>query len=222
MTLPRHNLLVRLVLLLGLSVVPISANAAQLAMAWSDNAVDEDGFLVERRNAAGGAFAQIISLGPNTVAYLDSGVAAGSTYCYRVRAFNSVGMSAYTNEACGTATATSGSPLSVSLPKSTYSTRETLVATVNAVAGAVPTPVDAYVVVQAPGGGLLSLLLDGRLVPGLVPIASGIVLPSVAAPFGLPLAGAPPGSYTWLAAVTSPGTLTLVSPIVSTPFTIVP
>ena len=222
MTLPRNKPLIRLVLLLSLGVIPASADAAQLAMAWSDNSVDEAGFLVERRLATGGTFVQIASLGPNAVAYLDSGVAAGGSYCYRVRAFNSVGMSAYTNEACGTATASSGTPLSVSLPKSSFTRAETLVVTVNAVAGAVTVPIDAYVVVQAAGGGLLSLQLDGRLVPGLVPMARGIVLPSVSAPFGLPLAGAPPGSYTWMAAVTSPGTLTLVSPIVSTPFTIVP
>ena len=222
MTLPRNKPLARLVLLLGLSVIPASADAAQLAMAWSDNSVDEDGFLVERRPAAGGSFVQIAALGPNAVAYLDGGVAAGAAYCYRVRAFNAVGPSAYTNEACGTAAAASGHPLSVTLPKSSFTRAETMVATVNAVAGGVTVPVDAYVVVQTAGGGLLSLQLDGRLVPGLVPMASGIVLPSVVAPYGLPLAGAPPGSYTWLAAVTSPGTLTLVSPIVSTPFTIVP
>jgi hypothetical protein len=89
------------------------------------------------------------------------------------------------------------------------------------VGGVVPGAVDAYVVVQA-GAALLSLQLDGRLVPGLVPIARNIALPTVAAPFAFPLAGAPPGSYTWLAGVTTPGTLTLVAPIASTPFTITP
>ena len=70
-----------------------------------------------------------------------------------------------------------------------------MVATVQAVGGVVTQPIDAYVVVQT-GGGLLSLQLDGRLVPGLVPIARNIVLPTVAAPFAFPLAGAPPGTYT--------------------------
>jgi hypothetical protein len=81
--------------------------------------------------------------------------------------------------------------------------------------------VDVYVVVQA-GGAMLSLQLDGRLVPGLVPLARGIVLPTIDAPFAFPLAGAPPGAYTWLAAVTSPGSMTMAAPVASTPFTITP
>ena len=204
------------------ALVPISAGAAQLGLAWSDNSLDEDGFLVERQEGASGSFAQIALLGPNAAAFFDSSVAAGASYCYRVRAFNSVGMSPYTNEACGTATASSAFPLSVSLNKSMFSSGETLVSTVNAVGGLINTPVDAYVVVDTGGGGFLSLQLAGGLVSGLIPIARGIVLPSMSAAFAFPLAGAPPGNYTWMAAVTTPGTLTLVSPIASTPFTIVP
>ena len=112
-------------------------------------------------------------------------------------------------------------PLAVTLTKPSYTRAETLVVTVQATAGLVTTPVDAYVVVQA-GGVYLSLQLDGRLVPGLVPLARGVVVPTIAVPFAFPLAGVPPGSYAWLAAVTAPGTLSLASPIVTTPFTVVP
>ena len=201
--------------------MPASAQTAQLVLSWSDNSSDEDGFLVERRAATGG-FAQIGSVGPNAVTFVDSGVVAGQPYCYRVRAFNAVGPSAYTNEVCGTPSGPSSSPISVTLNKTTFSSTDTLVATVTAVGGVIAVPVDAYVVVEVAGGAFLSLQLDGRLVPGLTPIARNIMLPSVAVPFAFPLAGAPPGSYRWLAAVTSPGTLTLVSPLASTPFTIAP
>lgn len=198
-----------------------AADAAQLALSWTDNAGDEDGFLVERRPAPSGAFRPLAALGSNVVGYLDATVADGGTYCYRVRAFNVAAMSAYTNEVCGTATGAATSPLEVTLNQSSFRQRDTMVATVRAMGGVVPGAVDAYVVVQA-GGALLSLQLDGRLVPGLVPIARNIVLPTVAAPFAFPLAGAPPGSYLWLAGVTTPGTLTLVAPIASTPFTVTP
>jgi hypothetical protein len=203
--------------------VPVSAQAAQLALTWSDNSTNEDGFLVERRSSTGG-FASVGAVGPDVVTFLDSGLQAGADYCYRVRAFNSVGTTPYTNEVCGTAAgggAPPSAPLSVSLNQSTFSRTDTLITTVLAVSGVIATPVDAYIVLNV-GSGFLSLQLDGRLVPGLVPIARGIVLPSVSAPFTFPLAGAPPGAYTWLAAVTTPGTLTLVSPLASTPFTIVP
>lgn len=112
-------------------------------------------------------------------------------------------------------------PLSVALNSTSPSTRDTLLVTVQASSVRVTTPVDAYVVVQA-GAAYLSLQLDGRLVPGLVPIARSVVLPTLAVPFAFPLAGAPPGSYSWLAAVTTPGTLSLLAPIETTPFTISP
>ena len=201
--------------------VPVSAQAAQLILSWSDNSSDEDGFVIERRAAAGG-FAQIGAVGANVVTFLDAGVVSGEQYCYRVRAINAAGPSGYTNEVCGTATGVSTSPISVTLNQATFSSTDTLVATVIAVGGVIATPVDAYVVIEVGGGAFLSLQLDGRLVPGLVPIASNFIVPSVSAPFAFPLAGAPPGEYRWLAAVTTPGTLTLISPLASTPFTIVP
>lgn len=197
------------------------AGAAQLALSWADNAGDEDGFLVERRLQSAGAFQQVAALGPNVIGYLDSAVQGGTAYCYRVRALNLAGLSATSNEACGTAAAAATLPLSVTLDQPTYRQRDTMVATVQAVSGIVSGAIDAYVVVQA-GGALLSLQLDGRLVPGLVPIARNIALPTISAPFAFPLAGAPPGNYTWLAGVTSPGTLTLVAPIASTSFTVTP
>ena len=217
---PRGPVLHVLLLLCVSLVAAPAAQAAQLAVSWVDNSGDEDGFLVERRGQAAGAFQPVATLGPNAVAFLDTGVAAGTAYCYRVRAFNLAGPSTYSSEGCGTSAA-GLLPLSVTLNQTAYRQRDTMIATVQAVGGLVPSAVDAYVVVQT-AGGLLSLQLDGRLVPGLVPIVRGIVLPTVAAPFAFPLAGAPPGTYTWLAGVTTPGTLGLLAPIASTTFTIAP
>lgn len=112
-------------------------------------------------------------------------------------------------------------PLAVTLNQTTFRPGDTLIATVRAVGGVVASPVDAYVVVQA-GGAWLSLQLDGRLVPGLVPIARRVVLPSVDVPFAFPLAGVPPGSFAWVAGLTLPGSLSLVAPLQTTPFAIVP
>lgn len=112
-------------------------------------------------------------------------------------------------------------PLSVTLNQTTFRRSDTLVVTVHAVAGVVTLPIDAYVVLDA-GGPIFSLQLDGRLVPGLVPLARGVVVPTGSATFGYPLSGAPPGAYTWIAGLTATGTLSLASPLVTTPFTIVP
>ena len=86
---------------LGLSH-PVLA-APQVTLTWKDNSNNEDGFSVERRLATDPvtAFKEIGTLGPNVVFYVDTTVVAGTLYCYRVKAFSTVGgSSAYTNEAC--------------------------------------------------------------------------------------------------------------------------
>ncbi len=114
------------------------------------------------------------------------------------------------------------SPLTVTLNQSTFTRHEALVVTAHATAGVIQGAVDAYIVVQLTNGSFLSLQQSGQLVPGLVPIARAVVLPTLSVPFTFPLAMAPPGSYAWLAAVTSPGTLNLLSAIERVPFTIAP
>lgn len=205
----------------ALAMAP-AAEAASLALAWDDTSVNEIGFFVERRSSTQTSFEAVATLPADTTAYLDQNLPAGSSYCYRVRAYNNAGASGYTNDACGTAWATSAVPLSVSLNSTRLPANATMVAVVNVVGGVVPSAIDAYVVLDAGGGALFSLQADGSVVPGLLPIARGIVLATASVPFVFPLAGAPPGNYVWMAALTAPGTLALVSPVVSTPFTVLP
>lgn len=81
---------------------PVRTDADELTLIWADNSTNEDGFAVERRTAQSGSFAEIATLGTNVGSYADSSLVSGATYCYRVRAFNGVGYSDYSNEACGT------------------------------------------------------------------------------------------------------------------------
>ena len=203
----------------GLLLFAMPASAGVVAISWTDYSVDEEGFTIERRAEHSPTFVTVATQPENTIAYLDRGVPSGAVYCYRVRAFNAMGPSAYTNESCSTAMA-EVSPVRVTLDQPSYRTNQTMVATVRVTQDFV-TPVDTYVVMQGPGG-LMSLQLDGRLVPGLVPIARNVVLPTIDVPFGVPLVGAPPGAYVWMAGVKSPGTLSIVSPIANTPFTVTP
>ena len=62
---------------------------------------DESGFTVERRTGSGG-YVQVARVGPNATSYTDGGLARRTTYTYRVRAYNTAGDSAYSNEASGT------------------------------------------------------------------------------------------------------------------------
>jgi hypothetical protein len=85
---------------------PGETHAAPLQLSWADNSNNEDGFKVERATGATGTFAQIALAGSNVTSLADSGVTAGTNYCYRVRAYNAGGDSAYSNAACATAAVT--------------------------------------------------------------------------------------------------------------------
>ena len=78
-----------------------TVSGVRIDLAWTDNSADESGFRVERAPDAGGvpgSYVQIASVGANVVAYSSTGLQAGTTYWYRVRAYNTVGSSAYTAE----------------------------------------------------------------------------------------------------------------------------
>ena len=90
--------LIALGLVLVLGSTP--AHAAQLTASWSDATPDDHtGFKVERKTGTTGAFAQVATTGATVMSYIDTTLTAGTTYCYRVRAYNAVGDSPYTPEA---------------------------------------------------------------------------------------------------------------------------
>jgi hypothetical protein len=82
-----------------LAVSSPTTNADSTAqLSWSDNSTDEDGFAIERKTGTN-AYAQVATIASNATSYTDTGLAAATTYTYRVRASNSVGYSLYSNEA---------------------------------------------------------------------------------------------------------------------------
>jgi hypothetical protein len=114
--------------------------------------------------------------------------------------------------------------LSTSVNASTLSPGQTLALSVSFTPGGLPVTADAYVVLQLPSGGRLSLTPAG-LVPGVVPFVRAVSPPAALTLEVLRIvlpAGTPPGGYTWLSAMTGPGTLDLLTPLASTAFTITP
>lgn len=81
---------------MNLSGIPVSLN--QVSLTWTDNANNEASFFIERRKGDAGGFTVITEMPPDTEEYLDTGLEANTTYCYRVRAGNSKGFSPYTLE----------------------------------------------------------------------------------------------------------------------------
>jgi hypothetical protein len=74
------------------------ASPTQINLAWEDNSGSESGFLIERKTGAGGTYAQVAQVGPNVTTYMDTGLAAATTYVYRVRAANFGCNSPYSDE----------------------------------------------------------------------------------------------------------------------------
>lgn len=68
---------------------------------WVDSSNDEKGFKIYRGNTVGGAYIMIDSTPNNINYYLDSNLVSNN-YCFKVLAFNNVGNSAFSNEACAT------------------------------------------------------------------------------------------------------------------------
>lgn len=63
---------------------------------WTDNATDELGFIIERREI-GGFFAVIDTLATDSTLYTDPGLKPSRQYYYRVAAYNAFGNSDYSN-----------------------------------------------------------------------------------------------------------------------------
>ena len=87
-----------------------TASTTQINLSWSDNSSNEDGFKIERKTGSGGTWSQITTVGANTESYSNSGLSPGTTYYYRVRAYNGLGDSPYSNEAHATTGSLPGDP----------------------------------------------------------------------------------------------------------------
>jgi Divergent InlB B-repeat domain len=98
---PSHRVAVATLLLLAMLAWHAEAIAAQLTASWVNNAADAVGLSVERSTGSTGAFTEILTTGPAVTTYTDLTVTDGTTYCYRVRAYDPTAYSDYSNTACG-------------------------------------------------------------------------------------------------------------------------
>lgn len=89
-------------------------NGSVIALTWDDASSNEVGFKIERASD-GGSFSEIFTTGPNVVSYYDMSLNSNTTYAYRVRAYNFLGDSDYSNEISATTPDGGGSDPSVNL-----------------------------------------------------------------------------------------------------------
>src|SRR5262249_51892325 len=62
-----------------------AVSASQIYLTWQDNSTNETGIQIER-SLDGETWVLLTTVGPNATSYSDTGLTAGTTYYYRVRA----------------------------------------------------------------------------------------------------------------------------------------
>ena len=108
----------------GLAYSRLTATSADLY--WTDNSSNETGFTLERCTGtllfcAGnpGAWSVSTTTGANVTGFTDTGLSAGTAYVWRVKAFNAVGNSGYSNHLSAT---TPAQPVIPAAPTSAQTT----------------------------------------------------------------------------------------------------
>jgi hypothetical protein len=93
------------------SLAATATSTSQVNLTWADNSNNEAGFTIERAtNNAFSAGLTSATVGANATSYSATGLAASTTYYFRVRATNAAGASANSNTASAT---TQGTPAGV-------------------------------------------------------------------------------------------------------------
>jgi len=80
------------------ALTAIAVSSSQISLTWTDNSAAETGFKIERSPVDDLHFTQVATVGANVGAFTDSGLAEGTKYYYRVRAYNTLVNSGYTSE----------------------------------------------------------------------------------------------------------------------------
>jgi hypothetical protein len=78
-----------------------AVSKSQIKLTWTDNSSNETGFKIEQKSGKN-SWSVIATTGANTTTFDATGLGAGKTVTYRVRATNQAGDSAASNEASAT------------------------------------------------------------------------------------------------------------------------
>lgn len=87
------------------SLTATAAGSTEIDLSWTDASSDETGFTIERSLNGSTGWTEIADLAAGSTSYTDTGLSNGTTYYYRVAAYNSYGSSAYSDTANATTTA---------------------------------------------------------------------------------------------------------------------
>ncbi len=79
------------------NLVATPLTASQINLTWNDNASTEDGYTVEYCTGGSCTPTEFAALAPDAPSFQHTGLSVGTSYTYRVRAFNVGGYSSYSN-----------------------------------------------------------------------------------------------------------------------------
>lgn len=74
-----------------------TVNSSVIQLNWADKSHNETGFKLERKDPVNLNWTEIAVISQNTKTYLDTGLTQNTLYSYRIRSFNQVGNSQYSN-----------------------------------------------------------------------------------------------------------------------------
>lgn len=78
----------------------LQSNASnEITLNWKDNSAKEDGYVIERMQGAQTTFTFLDSLNQKVNTYVDKNIEQSGSYTYRIKAYNAVSESDYSNEA---------------------------------------------------------------------------------------------------------------------------
>ena len=97
------------------SLTATAASSTQINLSWQDNSGSESGYRIERKTGVSGTYSEIATVGTNVSTYNNTGLTENTTYYYRVRGYNSLVNSDYSNEA-NASTITSVEQISQGIP----------------------------------------------------------------------------------------------------------
>jgi len=104
-----------------------ATSTTQINLAWTDSSNNETGFKVERATTVNGNYMLVTTTAANVTSYSNTGLAASTTFYYRVAAINATGSSNYT----AVATATTQTPPSAPSAPSAFTATATSTAQIN-------------------------------------------------------------------------------------------
>ncbi len=81
------------------NLTAVATSPHDVALSWQDNSTYENGFHVERKQGAFGAWSVVFTASANSTGWTDNDILPYYTYYYRLQAYNDIGFSAYSTEA---------------------------------------------------------------------------------------------------------------------------